>query len=54
MIIVNCGPLTLSTVSGLVTETPPGYTPLVTRTTSFAAATFRASWILVAAVTQLA
>src|SRR5258706_15984022 len=38
LIIVNSGPLTLSSVSGLFTTTEPGYTPLVTTTWSPAVA----------------
>src|SRR4051812_38673198 len=65
MIVVTAGPFTLCKVTALATNTrlvptPPGdtrppvwYTPLVTSTTSPAAATSTASWMLVAAVAQL-
>ncbi len=53
VITVNYGPLPLRNVRALVTLTQPGNTPLVTKTTSFVAAVFTASWMFVAAVAQL-
>ena len=52
-IVVNNGPLTLITITGLPINKPPLYTPFVTSTTPNGEAISIAFWIFVAAVAQV-